>query len=678
MRLNIYTLLFTVVFCTLSISSMAQMIKAPTKPTDTKKKPVTKPVIKLKDDDDDKADSAASGNFAYMIIKSNKGSAINVNINDNESGKIRAGMSKKIPINNSDELRIALNDGQGNLYDTTFTVDDKDAGKNIVISFPEIDYAAIRAEEARIRRENEERLRLIREEEARKLREAQEEELRKIREAEEALRLERIGLLNVAENEIKQVMQQALSDKMILQEQIESIKKGELVINETVTKQYDTYLAERNVITEKLKVYTDSSLSYNMKEKKDEFFRQIKTDQDKLFKDEFYTFIPSVFAGKIPMSANVLVAFKASRPKDIPFFVGLDSLADGTINGKRIIQYALDAGSDASVFKFLFENGVSPNNFALRFPENKDIYASPLSSACIQGNLDVIKEFIAKEAALFPPSLSKLEKKKQVKFLLTKFGDKTDVLNLLKESKYDMDDGTAAILAAINFIDSSMVVVEGGEFTMGCPNQMSAECASDEKPAIQVTVSDFKISKFEVPQRVWIAIMDDENPSFFKDCLDCPVEMVSWKAVSEFIERLNKFSEKKYRLPTEAEWEFAARGGKMDTKEFLYAGSKDINEVAWYKDNSNKPSPIGTKKPNALGLYDMSGSVSEWCNDYYSAEYFTRSTLINPKGPEVSAQRVIRGGSFMQSSWSSRLSNREGRDELFNNNNTGFRLAMDK
>lgn len=678
MKLTIYTLLCCLLLCITSERSWAQMIKAPVKPGDTKKKPVTKPVIKLKDDDDDKADSAVSNTFAYLVIKANKGSAIQVNINDNESGRIKAGMSKRIPISNSDELRIALNDGQGNLYDTTFTVDDKDAGKSLVVAFPEIDYAAIRAEEARIKKENEERLRLLREEEARKLKEAQEEELRKIRAAEEALRVQRIGVLDLIENDIRQAIQQAVTDKARLQDQIERIKNGEMLITEPVTQLYDTYLSERTAITEKLKTYTDSSLSFDMKEKKDDFMKQIKTDQDKLFKDEFYNYIPSVIAGKIPMSANVAVAFKASRPKDIPFFVSLDTLSDATINGKRIIQYALDAGSDASVFKFLFENGVSPNNFALRFPENKEIYASPLSSACIQGNLPVIKEFIAKQAALFPTSLSKIDRKKQVKYLLTKFGDKTDVLNLLKENNYDMDDGTAAILAAIKFIDSTMVTVEGGSFTMGCPNQISAECASDEKPSIQVTVDDFRIGKVEIPQKVWIAIMDDENPSFYKDCPDCPVEMVSWKAVATFIERLNKFSEKQYRLPTEAEWEYAARGGKDGNKEFAYAGSSDLNEVAWYKDNSNKPAPVGTKKPNGLGLHDMSGNVSEWCNDFYSAEYFSRSTLINPKGPELSAQRVIRGGSFMQSSWSSRLSNREGREEVFNNNNTGFRLAMNK
>ncbi len=659
------------------IVSPAQMIKAPTntKPagtSDSKKKPASKPQVKFKDDDDNKVDSAATGKhvdntFTYLVLKANRGAAINVNINDNESGKIRAGMSKKIPLNNSDELRISLNDGQGNQYDTTFIVDDKDAGKNIIVAFPEVDYAAIKAEELRLKKERDDQIRL-----------QKEEEIRKIKEAEEALKQQHIGLLNETENGLKDLIKSSLADKLALQQLIDKIRKGEGSITNEVLKVQETFFTDKNLLAANIKTYSDSATSYNMKEKKENFLKETKADQDKIFKDEFYSYIAGVQAGKQPMSANAEIAFKASRRADIPFFIKKDSLEEATIAGKTALDYALNVKSDTSIFRYLFENGVSANNYGGRFAENKEIYATPLAHACMEADIEVIKLFITHEAQFFPPSMAKIEKKKQVKYLLTRFGNRTDVMNLLKESKYDMDDGTAAILAAVNFMDSSMVLVEGGQFTMGCTNELTADCAGDEKPSINVTVDSFFISKFEVTQKVWIAVMDDENPSFFKDCPTCPVEMVSWKTVNDFISKLNKISGKNFRLPTEAEWEYAARGGKMEDKEFMYAGGKNVNDVAWCKDNSNKPSPVGGKKANALGLFDMSGNVSEWCNDYYAADYFTRSTLINPKGPDVSAQKVVRGGSFMQSSWSSRLSNREGREAEFTNNNTGFRLAMSR
>ncbi len=668
-----------------TVSVFGQMIKAPTntKPAEpVKKKPVAKPVVKFKDDDD-KVDSttatkAENNVFAYLVLKSNRGSGINVNINDNESGKIKAGMSKKIPISNGDGLRISLNDGQGNIFDTTFVVEDKDASKIITVAFPEVDYGAVRSEEARLKKERDNQLRLLKEEEARKLKEAEEEALRKIKEAEEALRLQRVAILDGIENNLRELIKQSLTKKSSLQQAIDQIKKGELSITPEVVKIQENFLADKGLLAVNLKVYNDSVTAYNMKDKKDIFFKEIKADQDKITTDTLHTFIPAVQSGKRPMSASVQIAFKASRSTDIPFFLPKDSLEDGTISGKRPLNYALEVKSDPSVFKYLFANEVAVNNYGSRFPENREIYATPLAYACISGNLDIIKLFIEQKAEFFPSALSKLERKKQIKFLLTKFGEKAEVLALLKENKYNMDDGTEAMNAAIASIDSNMVLIEGGKFTMGCNSNFGTDCASDEKPFIDVTVDSFYLSKFEVTQKIWASIMDDENPSFFQNSPNCPVEMISWQQVGQFIAKLNKVTGKNFRLPTEAEWEFAARGGKLENREFAYAGGNDINELAWYKDNSNRTSPVGSKKPNALGLYDMSGSVAEWCNDFYAADYFSRSTLINPKGPEVSAEKVVRGGSFMQSSWSSRLSNREGREDTFTNNNTGFRLAITK
>lgn len=244
MKCNLRKLFLFTIGSAACIASSAQMIKAPTntKPAgtnDTKKKTASKPQVKFKDDDDNKADSVATGKhvdntFTYLILKANRSSAINVNINDNESGKIRAGMSKKIPLNNSDELRISLNDGQGNQYDTTFIVDEKDAGKNITVAFPEVDYAAIKAEELRLRKERDDQIRL-----------QKEEELRKIKEAEEALKQQRIGLLNETENDLKDLVKLSLADKASLQQLIDKVKKGESSITNDLLKAQETFFCRQ-------------------------------------------------------------------------------------------------------------------------------------------------------------------------------------------------------------------------------------------------------------------------------------------------------------------------------------------------------------------------------------------------------------------------------------------------
>lgn len=184
-----------------------------------------------------------------------------------------------------------------------------------------------------------------------------------------------------------------------------------------------------------------------------------------------------------------------------------------------------------------------------------------------------------------------------------------------------------------------MVPVQGGTFTMGSNNGQD-----DEKPPHQVTLSSFSIGKYEVTQADWFAIMGT-RPSLFENCDQCPVENVSWNEVQEFLKQLNKkYPGKNYRLPTEAEWEYAARGGTK-SKGFAYAGSDDLNEVAWHASNSDdKTRPVGGQKANELGLYDMSGNVWEWCSDWYGS--YRASAQTNPGGPAKGVLRVIRGGSW--------------------------------
>jgi formylglycine-generating enzyme required for sulfatase activity/serine/threonine protein kinase len=223
-----------------------------------------------------------------------------------------------------------------------------------------------------------------------------------------------------------------------------------------------------------------------------------------------------------------------------------------------------------------------------------------------------------------------------------------------------------------------MVFVKGGAFTMGCTGEQGRNCDSDEKPAHQVTVRDFYIGKYEVTQKQWRAVMGSDPPELrFKGCDDCPVERVSWNDIQEFIKKLNQKTGKKYRLPTEAEWEFAARGGSAGSPT-RYSGSNNIDDVAWYSENSNsKTHPVGRKKPNELGLYDMSGNVWEWCeddwhNNYNGAPTDGRAWIDSPRG----SGRVLRGGSWYGHAQYCRVSNRSSRTPDNRSYSLGFRLAL--
>jgi len=226
------------------------------------------------------------------------------------------------------------------------------------------------------------------------------------------------------------------------------------------------------------------------------------------------------------------------------------------------------------------------------------------------------------------------------------------------------------ITFTVKGVSFDMIFVEGGTFTMGCTSEQGADCYWDEKPAHKVTVSDFHIGKYEVTQAQWKAVMGS-NPSYFKGD-DLPVENVSWNDVQEFIKKLNAQTGKNYRLPTEAEWEFAARGGNQ-SKGYKYSGSNNLDEVAWYSGNTHQTNPVGTKAPNELGIYDMSGNVLEWCSDW-KAEY-SSSSKSNPQGPATGFHRVFRGGSWGNFAGSVHVSFRCINAPLNRGSSLGFRLA---
>jgi len=223
-------------------------------------------------------------------------------------------------------------------------------------------------------------------------------------------------------------------------------------------------------------------------------------------------------------------------------------------------------------------------------------------------------------------------------------------------------------------MEPRMVMVSGGCYQMG---DTFGDGYDNEKPVHEVCVSDFYISKYEVTQGQWKTVMGN-NPFQFSSCGDdCPVEQVSWNDAQEYIRRLNEKTKKKYRLPTEAEWEYAARSGGKHEK---YSGGNNIESVAWYSDNSEgRTHPVGQKRPNGLGIYDMSGNVWEWVQDIYNDAAYSAHSRNNPLyNTGIAKFRVIRGGSWNDDSGCARAAYRNIFGPVYRESFVGFRLARTK
>ncbi|WP_251621782.1 formylglycine-generating enzyme family protein [Odoribacter lunatus] len=206
----------------------------------------------------------------------------------------------------------------------------------------------------------------------------------------------------------------------------------------------------------------------------------------------------------------------------------------------------------------------------------------------------------------------------------------------------------------VSGVELEMVYVQGGTFSMGATEEQGDHCSGNEYPIHSVTLSDYYIGRYEVTQGLWEKVMGttieqqrDKNSSNYNSLRgvgsDYPMYYVSWNEAVAFCEKLSQLTGKKYTLPTEAQWEYAARGGGK-SEGYKYSGSDEIDEVAWYSGNSNSSTrPVGQKLPNELGIYDMSGNVHEWCSDWY-ASYSSAQT--DPTGPETGSDRVFRGGGW--------------------------------
>ncbi len=232
----------------------------------------------------------------------------------------------------------------------------------------------------------------------------------------------------------------------------------------------------------------------------------------------------------------------------------------------------------------------------------------------------------------------------------------------------------------VNGVSFTMIVVEGDTFIMGCTSENSGNCYNKTTPTHNVTLSDYLIGETEVTQGLWKAVMG-YNTSNFKLGDNYPVENITWSECQSFVRRLNsllasQLSGKSFALPTEAQWEYAARGGhKVPPYQYKYSGSDIVGSVSWYDNNSeNKTHPVKTKAANTLGVYNMSGNVCEWCQDWFDDYSFEHQT--NPKGPSSGTWRVSRGGCWGLGESAGRTSNRFGVLPEHRDPQRGFRLVL--
>lgn len=245
-------------------------------------------------------------------------------------------------------------------------------------------------------------------------------------------------------------------------------------------------------------------------------------------------------------------------------------------------------------------------------------------------------------------------------------------ITLIENKKKESETANSISIPVKDGINIEMIKVEAGTFMMGATKEVKEPCKI-ELPAHEVLLTeDYYIGKYEVTQALWNVVMDSKYSTNDGDLL--PKNYVSWNDCQEFIEKLNKITGLKFRLPTEAEWEYAARGGKK-SKRYLYSGSNNVLDVAWYDGNSsNKRHPVGTKQANELGIFDMGGNVSEWCQDLWGQ--YQNDSQINPLGSSAGTKHVLRGGNYFFDIRICYLSYRMFAESNYKDAFNGFRLAL--
>ncbi len=672
MKQLLYKIFISLITCTIVTGILAQgkddapkPKPADPRPNVIKPKPAKKKV--MKEEDDEKPNISVIKKptaFAYLIVKSNKGSGITYEFTgdtiSNPRRLAKNSASKKYPLDLGDDFVVYMKDGAGIINEQQIYITDENNGQTIIVAFPEINYDSIKQE--RLRELNEE---------------ARNKQLQN-----EAI------LEEIRDRIVKQANEcgYAFND---IEAKVEAIKYGRDNYDETLDEIYNKFLSHRAEYANLKKEYSDSATSFKLKNKNDELLKEFKI-QEEGFQDKFSAYILGVRAGKLPMSANAEVAFKYARTADLKFFIPKDSIDIKRFDGELPLFYALKLDCDTSVFSTLINSGATLNYYGSRYP-GTNFYKTPLSEACAKGNMEIIKLFIADSARFYPKGYLKKQKEEMMKYFQKTLKFSEDVITLMKESGYDMDDGIEMKIKAINQIVSEMILVPGGTFVMGCSlDNPYSNCPSPSRPFFNAAVDSFSIGKYEITQQIWQDVME-ENPSYYEKCKMCPVELVSWEMIDAFIQKINKINETykltegTFRLPTEMEWEYAARGGSEGSKQnYLFAGSNNLDSVGWFNGNSKETQKVGQKMPNQLGIYDMCGNVAEWCSDWYAEDYYKtlkQDTIhMNLKGPANGVDKVVRGGSFLRGEPSARVFSRPkdgDRGVKASDPFTGFRLVLE-
>ena len=311
--------------------------------------------------------------------------------------------------------------------------------------------------------------------------------------------------------------------------------------------------------------------------------------------------------------------------QEMPEFPGgLSSLADYLRENIKYPQLAQESGIQGRVFvSFIVETDGSVSNVSV---------LRSVGGGCDEEAVRVVKAM--------------------PKWKPGKHEGKTVRVSHVLPINFILQDGETFTVKGISF---AMKLVEGGTFQMGATDEQWSDAEEYEKPVHRVSLSKYYIGETEVTQELWEVVMGT-NPSRFKGD-NLPVEQVSWDDIQGFLKKLNELTGKSFRLPTEAEWEYAARGGSK-SKGYKYAGGNNIDEVAWYDKNTNfkGTKPVKSKHANELGLYDMSGNVGEWCQDWYDS--YGSGYQANPTGPSSGLGRVVRGGSWSYDAKNCRVSRR--------------------
>ncbi len=381
-------------------------------------------------------------------------------------------------------------------------------------------------------------------------------------------------------------------------------------------------------------------------------------------------------SGKRPLSKNLVVALNANRATDLPYFVNKNNIGELNIDDKPLLLQALENNRNEAIIKFIAEvaNGnekiINPTNYTFSQPY-ENYYLTPLAKACINGDTNIINILIDANARFYPKGLEEEHAIDQAKFLWEQFGWNKDVRLLISRRIPDFPNPDKDKTDAVNGIETNMIFVEGGSFKMGCKGDR-ADCGNIW-PLIDMKVRSFYILRYEITQSLWETIMES-NPSINATCENCPVENISWEDVQLFIQKVNNLSEKKFRLPTEQEWEFASKGG-LQSNNYKFSGSNYIDSIGWYKLNSSSTQPVGKKPPNELGLYDMTGNVFEWCSNFSSDNL--EIYLNAPQGASNGQEKIIRGGSYAKGEYSCGVIRRNNFYLRSKSPEIGFRLVYD-